>query len=295
MKRDIEFYSEGSLIKGHLYLPEDIEEKFVEKGAVPAIVLCHGFAGVKELLLPAYAEAFAENGFAALTFDYRGFGGSEGEEGKLSPRLQMVDIRNAITYMQSIKEVDPEKVGLWGTSYGGANAVVVTAKDKRVKCLAVQLTFEDGERVITGGLSAQEKEKLLATLSKVWIKAVTRNQMMKLPVNKALTDQQSIEFFNKAVEEFPQLNVKIPFFTIKETIEHKPGQYMGNVDVPVLIVGAENDSVNPARESEILFVKANDPKELFMVKGATHYEVYEGELFQQVIKKQLEWFGKYLV
>jgi dipeptidyl aminopeptidase/acylaminoacyl peptidase len=290
MKQDIEFYSEGSLIKGHLYLPGDIEEK----ENLPAIVLCHGFAGVKELLLPAYAEAFSENGFAALTFDYRGFGESEGEAGKLSPRLQIVDIRGAITYMQSLKEVDPAKIGLWGTSYGGANAVITAAKDERVKCLAVQLTFADGERVITGNLSQEEKDKLLATLMKVWTKAVTRNQMMKLPVNKALTDEQSIAFFNKAMEEFPQLNVKIPFFTIKETIEHKPVEYIGKVRVPVSIVGAENDSVNPAKESEILYEHANEPKELFMVKGATHYEVYEGELFQQVIKKQLEWFGKYL-
>lgn len=290
MKREIDFYSEGSLIKGHLYLPDDIETR----GKLPAIVLCHGFAGVKELLLPAYADAFAQSGFAALTFDYRGFGESEGEEGKLSPGLQIVDIRNAVTYIQSLKEVDPEKTGLWGTSYGGANAVVVAAKDKRVKCLAVQLTFEDGERVITGNLSPEEKEKLLATLAKVWTKAVTRNQMMKLPVNKALTDEQSIEFFNKAVEKFPQLNVKIPFFTIKETIEHKPGEYIGKVDIPVLIVSAEKDSVNPAQESVMLFEKANNPKELFVVSGATHYEVYEGELFKKVVQKQLEWFGKYL-
>ncbi|MCP5052161.1 MAG: alpha/beta fold hydrolase, partial [bacterium] len=143
MTRDVEFYSEGSRIKGVLYLPGNGEEE----SKPPAIILCHGFAGIKELLLPAYANAFSENGFAVLTFDYRGFGESEGEEGKLSPQLQITDIRNAITFVQSLKEVDAQRVGLWGTSYGGANAVVATAKDNRVKCLTVQLTFEDGERV----------------------------------------------------------------------------------------------------------------------------------------------------
>jgi uncharacterized protein len=289
MKQEIEFYSEGSLIKAHLYLPDNTGEN-----KLPVIILCHGFAGVKELLLPAYAQKFSQHGYASLTFDYRGFGESEGEEGKLSPREQMVDIRNAITFVQSLKEVDAQRVGLWGTSFGGANAVVVTAKDKRVKCLAVQLTFEDGERVVTGNLSEEEKEKLLATMLKVWTKAVTRNQNMKLPVKKALTDEQSIEFFNNALQNFPQLNVKIPFFTTMETIEHKPGQHVKDVHVPILVVGAENDSVNPVQESEILFEKANEPKELLIVKDATHYEVYEGEMFQQVVKKQVDWFNLYL-
>jgi fermentation-respiration switch protein FrsA (DUF1100 family) len=286
----VEYYSEGSCIKGVLYLPDDIEER----GKVPAIILCHGFAGVKELLLPAYAEVFSANGFAALTFDYRGFGESEGEEGKLSPCLQISDIRNTITFVQSLAEVDAERIGLWGTSFGGANAVIAAALDKRVKCLAVQLTFEDGERVITGNLTTEEKDKLLATMMKVWTKAVTRNQVMKLPVNKVLTDEQSIEFFNKAIEQFPHLNVKIPFFTIKETIDHKPGQYVKWVQVPILIVAAENDKVNPKEESEILYQNANEPKELMIVEGATHYEVYEGKWFEQVSKRQIEWFEKYL-
>ncbi len=290
MKRDVQYYSEGSVIKAILHLPDNYQEGT----RLPAIILCHGFAGIKELLLPAYAEAFSAAGFAALTFDYRGFGESEGEEGKLSPRLQMVDIRNTITFVQSLKEADPERVGLWGTSFGGANAVVTSATDKRVKCLTVQLTFADGERVVTGGMTPEEKEKLFATMQKVWTKSVTRNQVMKMPVNKALTDEQSIEFFKKAMEQFPGINVKIPFFTTKETMEHKPEQHVKQVEVPILIVAAEDDMVNPARESEILFEAANEPKELMMVKGATHYEVYEGDLFEQVVTKQIEWFKKYL-
>ncbi|MCP5051435.1 MAG: alpha/beta hydrolase, partial [bacterium] len=147
---------------------------------------------------------------------------------------------------------------------------------------------------VTGNLDETEKEKLHGFLAKVWTKAVTRNQVMKMPVSKALTDEQSIAFFEKAMKEFPQVNVKIPFFTPKVTMEHKPGEHVKSVHVPVLVVGAEKDSVNPVKESEILFEKANEPKELLIVKDATHYEVYEGEFFNQVVTKQLEWFKKYL-
>lgn len=290
MKRNVKFYSDGSLMKGILYLPDDCEKEAKR----PAILLCHGFAGVKELLLPNYGEEFCKNGFIALTFDYRGFGESEGEQGKLSPNAQIIDIRNALTFLQSLPEVDPDKLALWGTSFGGANAIVTAAQDKRVTCLSVQLTFGDGERVITGKFTPEEKEKFKATLMKVWTKAVTQNKMMRLPVDKFLTDEQSMSFFNKTIADFPELNVKIPFFTLFETCEHKPETYLNQVDVPILIMAAEKDSVNPKEESEILYKKAKEPKELYIVKEATHYELYEGEKFAEAVSKQVAWFNKYL-
>ncbi len=290
MKKGVEFYSEGSLVKGILYFPDNYEEN--EK--LPALLLCHGFAGVKELLLPNYAEEFCKNGFITLTFDYRGFGESEGERGKLSPQAQIIDIRNAITLLQSLPEVDPDKLGLWGTSFGGANAIAAASLDKRIKCLSIQLAFGDGERVITRNLSKEEKEKLNTTLMKIWSKAVTQNKIMQVPIYKVLTDEQSIEFYNKTVDKHPELNIKIPFLSIKETMEHKPEKYLNSIHIPLLIIAAEKDKVNPREESEILYQKANEPKELHIVKGATHYEVYEGEFFKEVVTKQVDWFNKYL-
>ncbi|HEX3044615.1 MAG TPA: hypothetical protein VHY08_07655, partial [Bacillota bacterium] len=65
--KSVEFYSDSSKIASDLYLPE----QYVSGAKIPAVLLCHGFAGIKDFLLPAYAEAFAAAGFAALTFDYR--------------------------------------------------------------------------------------------------------------------------------------------------------------------------------------------------------------------------------
>ena len=69
----VHFYSEGARLAGMLYLPDGTGAEAKKAG----IVLCHGFTGIKEFLLPQYAEAFAQAGFAALTFDYRGFGESD--------------------------------------------------------------------------------------------------------------------------------------------------------------------------------------------------------------------------
>ena len=110
----------------------------------------YGFAGVKEMLLPEYANSFCKNGYIVLTFDYRGFGESEGDPGRLDPGLQIEDIHNALDFIEKVDGVDASKIGLWGTSYGGANAVLVASQTDKINALCVQLTFGDGERVITG-------------------------------------------------------------------------------------------------------------------------------------------------
>lgn len=92
--RDVEWQRDGETIVGQMYTPDGA-------GPFPGIVLCHGFAGVKELLLPAYAEPFAQAGFAALTFDYRGFGGSEGEPGRILPERQIDDTQSAVDFLST--------------------------------------------------------------------------------------------------------------------------------------------------------------------------------------------------
>jgi len=290
MKEAVTFYSEGSKISGHLYKPDNVEagKKY------PAIVLCHGFAGIKEALLPPFAEGFAKNGYVVLAFDYRGFGGSEGERGNLVPGLQLVDIRNAITYMQSRPEADPARIGLWGSSFGGANAITAAAADERVKCVVAQLTFGSGERVVTGALSKEEKEKLKGTLNKLWMREVATNKKMLMTLDQILTDADSKAFFKKITAEHPVINVKIPFLFVKHSMEYKPEEALKNVRVPIMIVGAEKDIVNPPSESTALYEKANEPKALYMVKDATHYQVYEGEKFREAFGQELGWFNKHL-
>ena len=287
MKTDIQFYSEGSLIKGHLYTPDAVSN-------APIVILVHGFAGVKEMLLPAFAEHFAANGMAALTFDYRGFGESEGIPGRLVPHEQITDIRNAITFATTLDGINSNRIGLWGTSYGGANAIVAASRDRRVNVLCVQLTFGNGERVIMGDKSEEEKEKFRESIHRIWSKAVTDNKQMMLGVNRLLADEQSKKFYSEFVQKFDALKVKLPFLTMKETMEHVPEEYIGKINIPISITVATGDTVNPPEESYRLYELANEPKALFEIENAAHYEVYEGIYFNQTVAQQTEWFKKYI-
>ena len=256
--------------------------------------MCHGFAGVKEMLLPNFAQRFADNGYVVLTFDYRGFGESEGEPGRLRPDLQIEDILNALSFLRSHPQVDENRIALWGTSFGGANAIFAAEQDGRVQCLLVQLTFGDGERVVTRGMSEKEARDFFALIEKLQIRKMRSGKEMMVPINKVLSDPQSKQFYEDHVEQFPALRIKIPMLTVAETIQHKPEKIISRVQVPVLFIAAGKDSVNPADESTRLFQKANQPKELLMIDAATHYELYSGIFFEQAVAKQLSWLGNYL-
>ncbi|HEX3048277.1 MAG TPA: alpha/beta fold hydrolase, partial [Bacillota bacterium] len=269
-------------------------EQYVSGAKIPAVLLCHGFAGIKDFLLPAYAEAFAAAGFAALTFDYRGFGASEGERGRLNPTEQIIDIRNAITFLQTLPEVDPERIGLWGSSFGGANIIGTAAIDHRPRCLVAQLTFADGERMILGKLEAGEREKIVNTLKKASERQVLKNKTLSLTPDQILTDAESKDFFKKALETYPALQTKIPLLTLQWIIEFHPEELIRKIKRPILIISAENDLVCPAAESERLYEQANQPKELMVLKNTKHYDVYSGAPFSQSSRKAVDWFQRYL-
>ena len=136
MRQDISFDSKGLECRGWLYLPDDIKEN--EK--LPAIVMAHGFSAVKEQILPEFAEQYVNAGFAALVFDYRFFGDSEGEPRcQLFPLEMVEDYRNAISWISEHPSVDPERIGIWGTSYSGGLVAYVGAIDKRAKAVVAQV------------------------------------------------------------------------------------------------------------------------------------------------------------
>ncbi len=289
MQRATSFYSEGSKIAADLYLPDGGAQQR------PGVVLAHGFSGVKELLLPPYGKRLSEAGFVTLAFDYRGFGGSEGERGRLVPLEQMADIRNAITFLQSLPEVSPDAIGLWGTSFGGANSLRVAAIDRRVKALVAQLTFASGARMVTGKMSPEERQKLDDTIKKAREREVTKNRPLRLSPQQLITDDDSKAFFTQALRDHPSLtDMKIPFTLLQHIIEHNPEDEIQKITCPVLILSADHDIVTPPGESQILYDRIRSEKRLVELDNCRHYEAYAGEPFEKGIHEIVAWFSKYL-
>ena len=111
IRQDVNFEVDGTALKAWLYLPQNAPAR------APCIVLGNGFGGTREMGLAPYAERFQTAGFAALVFDYRHFGASEGEPRQLIwIPCQLEDWAAAIRHARSRPEIDPDKIALWGTS-----------------------------------------------------------------------------------------------------------------------------------------------------------------------------------
>src|SRR5919206_717274 len=128
-RTDVEFNAEGTTLRGWLYRPDG-------DGVAPGVVMAHGFSATKEMYLDAFAEVFAGAGLAALVFDNRNFGASDGEPRyEIDPWAQVRDYRHAISYLQTLPGIDRARIGVWGSSYSGGHALVLGAIDKRIKAV----------------------------------------------------------------------------------------------------------------------------------------------------------------
>lgn len=140
-REDIEIPFAGERMAGWLYN----SSKYSAENPGPALVLGHGLGGTKELRLDVFADEFNQLGYTVLVFDYRFNGGSTGQPRALvSWTEQQKDWHAAIAWLRERPNVDPERVGIFGTSFGGGHVISVAAKDHRLKAVISQCPFTDG-------------------------------------------------------------------------------------------------------------------------------------------------------
>ncbi|MFC4048097.1 alpha/beta hydrolase [Actinomadura syzygii] len=127
----VEFSGGDSALTGNLFLPGGT-------GPAPGIVVAGTWTSVKEQMADRYAERLADRGFAALSFDFTGYGESEGEPRDYeAPELKVRDIHHAVTFLAGHSAVDATRLGALGVCaaamYMSGNAV----DDPRVRSLAL--------------------------------------------------------------------------------------------------------------------------------------------------------------
>ena len=292
MQKPVTFYSEGIKLVADLYYPEDIGAGEQRAG----VVLCHGYTGVKDLYLPDNARVLNEAGYVVLTFDYKGWGDSEGPRTRLAPYSRVIDVQAALTFLGLQSEVDEDRLGIYGTSYGGATVVWAGAVDSRVKCIVSVVGIGHGGRWMRSVRRPDEWVALLERSAADRANRVLTGESEFVERSEVLLpDRQSAELAAAARRDIPSALNTLPLEYVDETLGFHPEWVVDRIAPrPILFITTDDDRLVPPEESEALFAKAGEPKRLVVLKGYGHYEVYSEPAFSEVMAETVAWFQAHL-
>jgi uncharacterized protein len=292
MSKPVSFYSEGVKLAGDLFLPADVKPGDRRAG----IVLCHGYTGVRSIYLPDNARVLAEAGYVVMSFDYKGWGDSEGPRSRLAPYSRVADVQAALTFLGAQPEVDAARLGIYGTSYGGATVVFVAAVDLRVRCVVSVVAVGNGARWMRSVRRPDEYHDLLTRAAADRDKRVLTGVSDLADRNEILLpDRQSAELGAAARRDNPAAVTQLPLEFVDDTLGFNPEWIVDRIAPrPVLFITTDDDRLVPPQESEAMFARAGEPKKLVVLKGFGHYEVYRGEAFRQVMDETVAWYKTHL-
>jgi pimeloyl-ACP methyl ester carboxylesterase len=295
MRKDIHFKADdGVTIRGWQYLPDG-------KGPFPTLVLAHGWASVKEMYMDKFAAAFAVAGFASIVFDHRNFGASDGEpRHEIDPQRQVRDYRDAVTFALTLGETAPGKIGVWGTSYSGAHAIMVGATDRRVRCVVAQVPFVNGFETSRRLVRSDHGVQLRALLEQDRRDRFDGKPPAYLPVVAAsdaepssLPSPDSWAYFSTAKALAPDWKNEVTLKSVEMLSAYAPGAFIRHVSpTPLLLLVAENDVVTATDLALDAYAEAREPKRLVLLRGG-HFGAYV-EGFDIASSEAIQWFRQHL-
>ncbi len=282
-------WSEGTRMSADLFVPDNL----TRGERRPAILLCHGWAGPKAHLSRTYAPFFCEAGFVCLTFDYRGWYESDARlatleaqpepdtDGCLTVRAWPVrevvdpldqnrDIHNAIDWLLAEPCVDPERLGLWGSSFGGGHVIFVAGTDPRIRAVVSQVPGM-GQAPDADGFSHMDPEgQRIAT-------AMARGELDVVPRPKGMPDSL------KGAGDYRTMWLYLPRIAAR------------NIRVPTLIIDQEEEEYG-GRENSGLAARNEIPgstKVAYHVFPGTHYDIYDRNYLESA-QMARDWFLEHL-
>jgi fermentation-respiration switch protein FrsA (DUF1100 family) len=293
----------GTSIVANLFTPAGL----VAGRRYAAVVVTHPFGGVKEQTAGLYAQRLAEEGLVALAYDASYQGESGGEPRLMEvPSQRLDDISCAIDFLAGHPRVDPERIGSLGICAGGGYALCQAATEMRVRAVAAVSTFNLGEarREGMGTILYEERMKRLRDAAVARSREARGEPVQLVPVvpdSAASFTERTPQLYREGYDYyrtpraqhanspnryvFSSLPQQMAFFPFEqlETISPRP---------LLLIAGSRADTLFWSQQ---VIRKARDPKELFLVDGATHMDMYDRPQFvTPAVTRLRDFFGHHL-
>ena len=291
-REDVSFRSGADRISAWLYRPAD-----PGSSGAPLLVMAHGLGAVRTMRLDAYAERFAAAGYACLVFDYRNFGDSDGAPRQvLDVGRQLADWSAAVDFAHTLAGIDRNRIGLWGTSFGGGH-VIATAARLRVAAVVAQCPFTDGIA------SARTIPPLtIARISLLALRDLAAARLGNRPVMVAtagrpgevalMSTPDSYPGYLKLVPQGQNLRNEVAARIGMKILAYRPGRLAAKVSCPILFCVCDTDSVAPPEPT--LRYAAKAPRGTVKRYPEGHFDIYVGDAFERVVADQLEFLDRNL-
>jgi uncharacterized protein len=300
IERTMFFSSTGERVAATLYQPlGSLQEKCA------ACVLCQGLSGVQEFVLPEIATHLAKAGFLALTFDYRGFGKSEGKTGLIDLHARTQDALDACNFVRSLPQVDSRRIGIYGHSLGGGIAQKAALLDRTLSCLISTSGFSSGEKLLRSLRTNQEWLEFKEILEEDRIERVLSGKSRLVDIMEIFT------FSSHFKEEYSALTSKKESSSIPENkANHSPLFQLYSADLimqfetlsmlselapkPALFIHGALDDVIPIEDTLNAYAKLSEPKKIVIFDDYDHIGLDHGQGLQEVIRITLDWLTAHL-
>ncbi|MBZ7263407.1 alpha/beta hydrolase [Klebsiella oxytoca] len=274
-------------VVGNLFMPKGMDQNAKK----PAIVIGHPMGAVKEQSSNLYAQKLAEQGFVTLAIDLSFWGESEGKPGHLiSPEIYSDDFSAAVDYLSTQSYVDPENIGVLGICGSGSFVISAAKIDPRMKAIATVSMYDMGAAFRNGlnhSQSVEQRKSFIKSAIEQRFAEFKGGDTVYIPgtVNKLDDSTPAIqrEFFDfyrterggyTPQGEKEELTTKPMLSSIGKFMNFYPFNDIETISPrPMLFI--TGDHAHSKEFSEVAFKQAGYPKELYVVPGAGHVDLYD--------------------
>jgi len=284
-RQDVAFSSDADSCAAWLYPAVNGEGE-----EAPIVVMAHGLSGTRRDRLGPFAERFASAGFAALVFDHRGFGDSDGEADLFHPRRQLEDWRAAIAFARSLPGIDPDRVATFGSSLGGGNALAAAAEDQDVAAAISQVPFLDIVRQAHRASPLVTARMLTAAIRGRHLPAVGQPDEAAF-INAPGGEEGCCRVVSIGEDSRWRNRVSSRWILSRP---YRPSRHAVKLHCPWLVCVGEADRV--AKPGPAIAAARRAPRgELRTYPGVDHFDIYDGPQHGAVVADQLDFLRRHLL
>ena len=280
----MQFMSDGLRLAGVLERPAGAKEG--EKRA--AFLVLHGFGSNKDSgTMTTVSRLLTSLGYAALRFDMRGCGESEGSRGRVICMEQVEDTRNALTFLGERPDIDKARIGVLGHSFGAAVAIYAAGVDSRIAACVSSGGWGDGAKKFRKQHESDEAWKKFSEMMRKGKEKLAKGESMMVPRFDIVPIRSELRG-NLA----PGSILEFPFEVVESMYNFTANDVVGRIAPrPLLLLHPADDTVTPTEQSVDLFRHARQPADLFLISGVDHFLFSEGNTL--VINVLRDWLAKH--